>query len=418
MRIQLIACKVFIITGKGGGRHELFCINREEDRAEEKYSTGPRAVIVAAALFLWLGLAQASYAISGTEPDRNIKWNYNETTKTLTVGLISNSVDDSKKELYYGFITLPWHTYRDEIETVEVSDGVLEIGSDTFREYPKLETVKLPASLKLITGYAFSWSKRLSSVSHPTGDCEIRNSEDDDYYEMDPLIGCDDTILTFYIPGDPYGTSVMADCCKLRGFRIDGQPGSLLGAYIPEKYVGDDPLDEEPDRGLFFFTKKKWTGKAQKPVPTVYLYGEKLLYGSDFTCTYSKNTNVGTATVYIEGIGDYCDSMLTRFIIYPKGTSIKKLTAGKKKLTVKWLKQSKEMSKSHITGYQVQVATNKSFTKNKRQKTIKGYKKTYKTITGLKSKKVYYVRVRTFKDVGEPVDIYSTWSPVKKIKVK
>ena len=376
------------------------------------------AVMAAAALFLWLGLAQASYAISGTDTAKNIEWNYNESNKTLTVGLISTSVD--MKDLDYEYSTLPWKDYCDcdEIKTVVVSKGVIEIGGDTFRQYLNLETVKLPASVKVITDRAFSGNDWLRLVSHPTGDCEIITSVDEYDNDMEPFGGCDDTILTFEIPEDPDGTSLLAECCKYRGFKIKGQPGSLLGAYIPEKYEGDDPLDEEPDRGIFFFTKKKWTGKAQKPVPTVYLYGERLLYGSDFTCTYSKNKNVGEATVYIEGIGDYCDSTVTRFIIYPKGTSIKKLTAGKKKLTVKWLKQDKKMSKSNITGYQVQVATNKSFTKNKRQKTIKGYKKTYKTITGLKSKKVYYVRVRTFKDVGEPVDIYSTWSPVKKVKVK
>ena len=371
---------------------------------------------IAAAMILLMGLATFSYADGGTQG--NIKWNYNESTKTLTVGLVSTSVDSSEKELAYGFIDMPWHKYKYDIETVVISEGVTEIGGETFRDHHALTTVKLPESVKVITDLAFAFLKGLETVYHPTGDCEILCGVDEDDYEYDPFAGCYDSVLTFEIPGDTDRTSWMAGYCIRNGFRIKGQPGSLIGAYIPEKYAGDEPLEEEPDRGYWYFERVKWNGKVQKPVPTVMLYGQKLYYGEDFTCSYPKSSDVGQHIVYIKGIGDYCDETLSYYVIYPKGTSISKLTAGTKKLTVKWLKQDKKMSHSKIDGYQVQVATNKSFTKNVKEKTIKGYKNITKTITGLKSKKTYYVRVRTYKDAGLPEDIYSTWSPVKKIKVK
>ena len=377
-------------------------------------------LVLAGAMILMMGLFGIAYADSGV--DGNIQWNYDNSTKVLTVGLVSTSVDDSQKRINYTVTEAPWYPYRYELQKVVISDGVTVIGGGSFYWYDELKEVKLPASVVKITDIAFNWDGNLESVFHPNGNCFIEKTTEDEDYEYgsydDPFNGCNDSILTFDIPGDPEGLSDMANYCIWNGYRIKGHRGSLNGAYIKEKYEGDPPLEEEPDRGIWFFTKVKWTGKALKPVPEVQLYGHKLIYGEDFICTYSKNKNVGEAFVEIEGIGDYCDSTASYFIIYPKGTSITGLQAGKGKLTVKWQKQDKKMSTSRITGYQVQVATNKSFTQNKKKKTVKGYKNISKTITGLKSKKTYYVRVRTYKDAGLPVNIYSTWSPVKKVKVK
>lgn len=94
----------------------------------------------------------------------------------------------------------------------------------------------------------------------------------------------------------------------------------------------------------------------------------------------------------------------------PAGTSIKKIKAAKKKFTVTWKKQS------GISGYQIQYGTKKSFKKAKTI-TIKKAKTTKKTIKKLKSKKKYYVRIRTYKTVlGKKY--YSAWSKRKPVKVK
>lgn len=92
-------------------------------------------------------------------------------------------------------------------------------------------------------------------------------------------------------------------------------------------------------------------------------------------------------------------------------TKISTLKGAKKKLTVKWKKISK------ATGYQVQVATDKKFKKNKKSVTISKNKTISKTIKKLKSKKKYYVRVRTYRKVGGK-KVYSKWSSVKNIKTK
>ena len=50
-------------------------------------------------------------------------------------------------------------------------------------------------------------------------------------------------------------------------------------------------------------SKYTYTGSSLKPKPTVTLGNKKLTADSDYEVTYSKNKNVGTATVKITGIG-------------------------------------------------------------------------------------------------------------------
>lgn len=97
--------------------------------------------------------------------------------------------------------------------------------------------------------------------------------------------------------------------------------------------------------------------------------------------------------------------------VKPKKTSIKKLSKGKKKFTVTWAKVS------GVKGYQIQYSSNKKFKKNNKSVTVTKQKTTKATVKKLKSKKKYYVRVRTYKTVNGK-KIYSSWSKVKSIKTK
>jgi len=97
--------------------------------------------------------------------------------------------------------------------------------------------------------------------------------------------------------------------------------------------------------------------------------------------------------------------------VKPKKTSIKKLSKGKKKFTVTWAKVS------DVKGYQIQYSSDKKFKKNNKSVTVTKQKTTKATVKKLKSKKKYYVRVRTYKTVNGK-KIYSSWSKVKSVKTK
>lgn len=61
-----------------------------------------------------------------------------------------------------------------------------------------------------------------------------------------------------------------------------------------------------------------FTGKPLAPSDlTVLLEEQTLLYGIDYTLEYGNNIEIGTATVTVQGIGDYIGSISTTFLIVP-----------------------------------------------------------------------------------------------------
>ena len=79
-------------------------------------------------------------------------------------------------------------------------------------------------------------------------------------------------------------------------------------------------------------------------------------------------------------------------------------------LKVTWKKQQ------NISGYQIQYALNKKFTKGKKTVQASKYLST-KYIRSLKKKKTYYVRIRAYTKTDDGTT-YGAWSKGKKIKVK
>lgn len=98
-----------------------------------------------------------------------------------------------------------------------------------------------------------------------------------------------------------------------------------------------------------------------------------------------------------------------------KKTSINKINAGKKSLTINFKKQSKNTS-----GYQISYSVKKTFADDK-NKTVANFKSSSATISELKSNKKYYIRIRTYKTVkvnGKNVKMYGTWSKTKTAATK
>lgn len=109
-------------------------------------------------------------------------------------------------------------------------------------------------------------------------------------------------------------------------------------------------------------------------------------------------------------------SSATKPVVKTKKATIKKLTLPKKKtLKVTWEKVS------GAKGYEIKLATNKKFTKNKKTVKIKKGSATSKTIKKLKRGKKYFVKIRAYKKVeidGYTVTANGPWSKVKSKKVK
>lgn len=159
-------------------------------------------------------------------------------------------------------------------------------------------------------------------------------------------------------------------------------------------------------------TKYTYNGKARKPSVVVNDSNGNVVAPSNYVVSYKNNKKIGKAVAVVTFNNELYSTELSKaFQIVPKKTSITKTNSKAKSFVVKWKKGAKG-----ITGYQVQYSLNKSFKKAKKV-TVKGRKKLSKTVGKLKGNKTYYVRVRTYKKVGEKA-YYSYWSKAKTIKTK
>lgn len=158
--------------------------------------------------------------------------------------------------------------------------------------------------------------------------------------------------------------------------------------------------------------------KEKKPTVTVKdTKGKKLKKGKDYTVTYAKGRKaIGNYKVTIQLKGKkYNGKETLTFRIAPAGTTVKSVKAGKAKVTVNWKQQTKNTS-----GYIIQCSTNKSF-KGSILTTVSSNKAKSKQITKLSTKKQYYVRLCTYKNVkknGKTTKICSDWSNAVAVKTK
>ena len=174
------------------------------------------------------------------------------------------------------------------------------------------------------------------------------------------------------------------------------------------------PVDVSKCKITLSATSYTYNGAVKKPTVTVKnAAGTKLTEGGSYTVTYATGRkNVGTYKVTIKMKGNYTGTKTITFKILPTKTSISSLTAGSKKLTVKWARKT-----TQVSGYEIQYSTSKTFASSVKTKTITKNSTVSTSLTGLSAKKTYYVRIRTYKTVNG-VKIYSGWSTVKSLKTK
>lgn len=169
-----------------------------------------------------------------------------------------------------------------------------------------------------------------------------------------------------------------------------------------------DPVQTSLDTASIIYGKSAtYTGKAIKPAVEVTLDGNKLVHGTDYSLSYSRNIQPGFGKILVKGIGKYTGTRTLTFSIKPKQEKIKSLVStAKGKMTVKIVKDTS------VTGYQISYAQNAGFSGAKTA-TISSTSKTLSVTSG----KRYYVRVRGYVKSGTK-KIYGDWSKTVSVKVK
>lgn len=156
----------------------------------------------------------------------------------------------------------------------------------------------------------------------------------------------------------------------------------------------------------------EYNGKVRKPSVIVKAENGETVPASEYTVSYAGGCkNVGTYKVTVTFQNNYSGSEGLTYDINPMKTYVRKLKAGKGKITVKMKKRT-----AQVTGYQIMYSADPQF---KTSKTVNaaGAKKANKKIKKLSKKTKYYFKVRTYKTVNGKT-YTSGWSKVKAKKTK
>ncbi|MBP3750215.1 MAG: leucine-rich repeat domain-containing protein, partial [Prevotella sp.] len=96
--------------------------------------------------FLFALLPMLAMADDSGKCGDNVTYYYSSSTQTLTIqgtGAIKN------------YVTFPWNSYKDDIITIVIEDGVTSIGNRAFYDCSGLTSVTIPNSVTSIGGGAF-----------------------------------------------------------------------------------------------------------------------------------------------------------------------------------------------------------------------------------------------------------------------
>ncbi|MBD5142631.1 MAG: leucine-rich repeat domain-containing protein [Ruminococcus sp.] len=104
---------------------------------------------------------------------KNVTWNFDETTATLTISGTGEMRDFGYDSYGCYPLSAPWNNLQADIKTVVIENGVTTIGEEAFKSCTALESITIPDSVTRIGNLAFSGCIALQSVTIPEHVIEI-----------------------------------------------------------------------------------------------------------------------------------------------------------------------------------------------------------------------------------------------------
>ena len=278
---------------------------------------------------------------------------------------------------------------------------VTEIGESAFANQSSIQTIKFPAKLKQIGAKAFANCTGLTEVTLP-----------------DTIVGV--------------GKYVFSGCTALKKATLNkGRINIVAGMFANCTALSEVVIPDTVENvNIYAFLNCKSLKNLKLPasikeisisafdgagITTVKYAGtreqwkkiKKTLTGN---ASLAKATITDSTGISFAANGTDLTPAASEKVKKPAKVKITKAKNVKtKKLTVKWKKTSK------AKGYQIQIASNKKFTKGKKTKTLS---KTTYSFKKLKKNKYYYVRIRAYVYDSNHKKVYGSWSAVKKVKIK
>ena len=324
-----------------------------------------------------------------------------------------------------------------------IPNSVTSIGDDAFNNCTSLTSITIGNSVTSIGDYAFDNCTSLTSINVEEGNTNY-SSQDGVLFNKDKTklirypIG--NTRTSYIIPNSvtSIGESAFYECKDLTDIYYDGtksqwndiviKEGNYLlenatihcsDGIISEPSVDPTPTPEPaptPSNKPATQPSTPATQPTQAPAPVAPAPVEPTTVPTTVapvqtTQVTAKSTTKPAAKATAKKTTKAKEVVNKK----QKKAEFKKAKGSKKAIALTWAKVK------GVKGYQIQVATDKKFKKNKKTVTIKKQKTTKKTVKKLKAKKKYFVRIRTYKTKkikGKNTKVYSSWSKAKSVKTK
>lgn len=301
------------------------------------------------------------------------------------------------------------------LRDIDIPGNVQTIGSNAFVK-SGLRTVTMHMGLRIISEYAFD-ETRLTSVVIPENTVNIESKAFGGSVKNITISKGVAVIQAGAFQAEYAYVDVQEDNVVLsagafgEGTTLKGKAGSTAEQFVKDADDGYYKFEAKPVLVTFNANKGNCRVVSKKVTPGEY-------YGTLPVPTKKKYTFVGWYTkakggTKVTNLSTVRKNNHTLYAHWKKVSVAKakkptvKSTAKKKaKITIKKV--------SGAAGYQVRYATKKSM---KAAKTKTTTKKNL-TLSGLKSKKRYYVQVRAYKKDSTGKKIYGAWSTVKAVKIK
>ena len=201
-----------------------------------------------------------------------------------------------------------------ELSKVTLREGLVRINRIAFANCPKISTITIPNTVTVIEdgaiGCAWGWesdslvgaSKEELSAAEITPDDTEQLLEEWKESEAEDLTGAGEYLK----PNQVF---------IVKAFRSDGPAAKYASRYKMSFQKIGKSISSCSITGIN--TSYNYSGSPIRPVPTVKDGILSLKAGTDYSVSYSKNIDIGTATVKVTGKGSYGGSKSVTFTITP-----------------------------------------------------------------------------------------------------
>ena len=204
------------------------------------------------------------------------------------------------------------------LKSIDLPDGITSLSSGTFFGCTSLTTVDLPSSLKTVGQDAFNGCTALTEVTIPSGTTTIESAAFANCSAL-ATITVPDSVTSIGGNAWPGGSDVTVVCSL----------GSAAHRYAAERGNSVILTLNSQAKASTFSAGYTYTGSSIEPAVSLLVDvncdGQPitLTEGTDYCLSYENNINVGTATVFITGIGRYNGQIKTTFAITRAANTVK-----------------------------------------------------------------------------------------------